>query len=258
MSLIHAVTHRPLSDFVDFLWLSQGYVQPHAAERVLPTGRMDLVIGLDEATAIRALAAGARSTSFLLGTSTPLTLIGVRFKPGGGFPFFACAAGELQDLSVPLDALWGPTANSLREQLLEATIPRRQFAILERHLLERLRNGPRRHPAVQYALTTFQHTAAATVATVVARTGLSARKLIELFRGQVGLTPKVFARMCRFRRVIGSLDTRMDVDWAETALSCGYFDQPHFIHDFRAFAGVSPAVYLRHRTANPNHVRIAD
>ncbi len=259
MGRIHAITQRPLSDFVDFLWLSQGYVQPHASERLLPTGRMDLVISLDESCGWRAIASGARSTSMLLGTARPLTLIGVGFKPGGGFPFFPCPAGELQDSSTPLDALWGPTANSVREQLLEAVTPRERFAVLEAHLLECLRAGPRRHPAIQYALATFQSGSnTATIADIVEHTGLSARKLIELFRGQVGLTPKVFSRMCRFRRVLGRIGNTPDVDWAETALACGYFDQPHFIHDFRDFAGVSPAAYLRHRTANPNHVRVPD
>jgi len=86
---------------------------------------------------------------------------------------------------------------------------------------------------------------------------LSPRKLIEVFRNQVGLTPKMFSRMCRFRRVIGSIRPGAQIDWADTALACGYFDQPHFIHDFHEFAGLSPAAYLRNRTANPNHVRIA-
>jgi AraC-like DNA-binding protein len=257
-SLLHVIKRRPLADFVDFLWLSQGYVQPHAAERILPAGRMDLVVSLDETTPWRALGAGARTSSIVLSTARPLTLIGVGFKPGGGFPFFPCLAGELQDERVALETLWGPTAHSLREQLLEAATPRRRFAILEEHLLKRLRNGPERHPAVRYALNAFQTApSAVTVADVVERTGLSSRKLIEVFRNQVGLTPKMFSRMCRFRRVIGRIRPAEQIDWADTALECGYFDQPHFIHDFREFAGVSPATYLRDRTANPNHVRIA-
>jgi len=258
MSLIHIVERKPLSDFVDFLWLSQGYVQPHAAERILPAGRMDLVVSLDETTSWGALCSGARSSSIVLNTTRPLTLLGVGFKPGGGFPFFPCPAGELQNTSVALDTLWGPTANSLREQLLEAATPPERFAILEEHLLKRLRNAPERHPAVRYALHAFQTApSAVTVAAVVERTGLSPRKLIEVFRNQVGLTPKMFSRICRFRRVIGSIRPGAQIDWADIALACGYFDQSHFIHDFHEFAGLSPAAYLRNRTANPNHVRIA-
>ena len=260
MGSIHTITTRPLSEFVDFLWLAEGYAQPHAAERILPTGRMDLVVNLDETPGWRTVAAGARSASMVLSTAQPLTLMGVGFRPGGGFPFFACPAGELQDLSIPLDALWGATANFLREQLLEATTVADRFAILESHLLEYLHarsSAPRRHPAIHYALNAFQSgSPATTVAAIVEHTGLSARKFIELFRSQVGLTPKVFSRMCRFRRALASIGPAADLDWAETALACGYFDQAHFIHDFRQFAGVSPAAYLRRRTTNPNHLRI--
>jgi AraC-like DNA-binding protein len=72
----------------------------------------------------------------------------------------------------------------------------------------------------------------------------------------VGLTPKVFARLARFRHAMRRIHTATEVDWTDIALASGYFDQPHFIRDFREFSGVSPSAYLRYRTAY-NHVRIA-
>jgi AraC-like DNA-binding protein len=48
-----------------------------------------------------------------------------------------------------------------------------------------------------------------------------------------------------------------EVDWPEVALSCGYFDQAHFIHDFRAFSGINPTTYLRNRI-HGHHVPIQD
>jgi AraC-like DNA-binding protein len=48
--------------------------------------------------------------------------------------------------------------------------------------------------------------------------------------------------------------TGKQVDWSDAALACGYFDQAHFIHDFRAFSGINPSTYLAQKTEHLNHV----
>jgi AraC-like DNA-binding protein len=257
-SAYRTVTGRPLSDFVEMLWLAQDYVQPHASERLLPTGRMNLVLSLEEHGHVGDVVAGAHSRYSILDTSRPLSLLGVVFKPGGGFPFFDLPAGELQDSSVPLATLWGGAAPLLREQLLAAASPAAKFQVVESHLRSRLRQGPTREAAVQYAINAFKDpTKSPNVTSVVERIGLSPRRFIAAFRDEVGLTPKVFCRIARFRRVIAALQSAEYVDWAALALDCGYYDQAHFIHDFREFAGVSPTAYLRNRTS-ANHVRVGD
>jgi AraC-like DNA-binding protein len=261
MGLIHQVTCRPLCEFVDSLWLSENYVQPHAAERVLPTGNAVLILNLDEfGRADGDVLSGARTRSFVLDTSRPLSLIGVSFKPAGSFPFSGGHAGELQDLSIPLDLLWGRSAHVLREQLLEAATASAKFEILERFLCcQVLRSRPPGHPAIRYAVDVFQKKAGAVrVSSVSNRVGLSDRRFIELFRREVGMTPKLYCRVSRFRAVVSSLGSTMAVDWAGIAAACGYYDQAHLIHDFREFAGVSPSAYLTHRTAGPNHVRVVE
>ncbi len=252
------INRLPLSRFVDFFWLAEGYVQPHATERVLPTGCVDLILSLDEHHKVDVIA-GARSQSIVIDTSRSLSFIGAQFRPGGAFAFLGLPAGELQDISVDPALVWGSSARVLREKLLDTPAPEARFRILERFLLERLHKARDRHPAVQYAIDTIGDSGgAASVASIVERTGLSARRFIATFRAEVGLAPKVFCRLARFRRVIGTLRNVEAVDWADIALDCGYFDQSHFIHDFRAFAGVSPSAYLRHRTSSTNHIRIAE
>lgn len=251
------LTRPPLSNYADLLWLAEGYVQPHSRERLLPTGNMDMVLSLDAGRGGDTVS-GAQSRFMLLDTSHPLSLIGVRFRPGGGFPFFGVPAGELQNLSVPLETLWGTQAGELREQLLETTTPAARFDILERVLLQRLRTSRSHSPVVRYAIGRFRDpTQAASVAAVVERTGFSQRHFIASFRDEVGLTPKLFARITRFRRVIDSLQGSRQIHWSGLALECGYFDQAHFIHDFRDFAGISPSVYLQQRMSS-NHVRMAE
>jgi AraC-like DNA-binding protein len=256
MTIIHRVSCAPLCAFVDFLWLSDGYVQPHTAERVLPSENMSLVLNLDERGNLPDVLSGARTRSFLLDTSRPLSLIGVAFKPGGGFPFTPGPAAELKDLSVPLEVIWRSDAHALREQVLTARTAHLKLQRTEEFLLKRLLRRPQRHPAVAYAIEALRRPEAR-VAAVTERTGLSARRLIQLFSREVGLTPKLFSRLSRFRAVVSMVDAQRDVDWAAVALACGYYDQAHLIHEFRDLTGMCPSAYLRHRTASPNHVRVA-
>src|ERR1041384_7813909 len=137
----------PLSDFVALFWLYEGYVQPHARERVLPDGSVELVISLAETesrvyegepesgrTFRNGVMAGARSEFLVIDTASQASVVGVHFKPGGAFPFLPMPASELHNAVVALDDLWGACAASLRERLLAAATAEAKFQILEQPL----------------------------------------------------------------------------------------------------------------------------
>jgi transcriptional regulator GlxA family with amidase domain len=134
----------------------------------------------------------------------------------------------------------GARAVSLRDQLLDAKTPEARFRILEQCLLARAARPLARHPAVAFALKEFQavpHTR--TISDVANQIGISQRRFIQVFRDEVGLTPKLFCRVRRFQEVL-HLIGREQVEWVEVALACGYYDQAHFINDFQAFSGLNP------------------
>ena len=85
---------------------------------------------------------------------------------------------------------------------------------------------------------------------------MSRRRLEESFRASVGVTPKEYQRLQRFRRALDHINTAPDVGWATFAVERGYYDQSHFNNDFRAHAGLRPSQYLAARGAFTNHVRI--
>jgi AraC-like DNA-binding protein len=245
----------PLSDFIELLWLFEEAASSHASERVLPTGTVELVINLRENTAgsFDAVVAGPHSRFFVLDTSRPSSIIGVHFKPSGAFPFFALPVDELRNRHVPLEALWGRRAAELRERLLAAEGAEARLLLLEHMLLSLLHRPQSHHAAVGHALAAFRR-GPRRIADVVDETGMSPRRFIRLFSDEVGLTPKSFCRIRRFQRTVTLLHRAQAVDWAETALACGYCDQSHMIHDFQDFAGLSPANYLARRSEHMNHV----
>jgi len=264
--LFHArAAAAPLADLVDIFWSYEAAVQPHAKERLLPTGTMELIVNLNEdvvrvydrrtmaaQTLPGAIIVGAASEFMVIDTADEISVFGVHFKPGGTLPLLGrIPANELRDQHVALEAVWGAAAaHELREQLLAAQSSRERFDVAERMLLARLDRA--RHPAVAYALRTIPRLR--TIAEATREIGMSERRFIATFTNEVGLTPKLYSRICRFQRVLRRVHAMEQVDWADVALGCGYFDQPHFIHDFRAISGLSPGEYLEQRTPHQNHV----
>jgi AraC-like DNA-binding protein len=267
------IPQPPLSEFVEVMWYYDGYQLPHAKERLLPTGTMEMVFNLredrtwlyggenaDKVHTFRgSILSGVHSKFFVIDTTVETSTLGVHFRPGGAFPFFDLPAGELHNVHLWLETLWGTAADDVRTQLLEARSPEARFRILENALLAQAAGAFDRHPAVAFALKEFRsvpHTR--TIADVTGQTGFSPRRFIQVFNEEVGLTPKLFCRVLRFQKVLRLIKKGQTVDWADLAASCGYFDQAHFIHDFRGFSGLNPSAYLAQHTEHLNHVPILD
>jgi AraC-like DNA-binding protein len=276
MNFHHHVPSPPLSHFISLMWFGDDYVVPHSLERVLPTGEMALIINLWEnrtrvydsadprkfKTFEGSIVVGAYSAFTVIDTDEQRATAGVAFRPGGAFPFLGLPAGELQDSNASLSDLWGrQAASDLREQLLAARSPQHKFKILEHAFLSRM-NAPVEptHPAVSFAVQNFRHQPQRPISAVTEHIGLSDRRFIQLFSQHVGLTPKLFCRVQRFQQVLRNIVSTAAadsvMDWPQIALTCGYFDQSHFIHDFRAFSGINPTTYVANKTQFQNHVAL--
>lgn len=263
--------HTPgpaLRGAVDAIYLCDPWEPPHDLERRLPDGSLDLIIDLDdeeirvaadeESAPLRLrgpVVSGPHTRSFVIDTARPRRLLGLHFRAGGAFPFLGHPAGMVQDAHVELSALWGRAAHDLHGRLLDAPTPEARFALLEEALTARRPAARPGHPAVDLALCRLQtSTEPPRIADLAAESGVSWRRFIELFRAQVGVTPKVFWRLRRFQDVLRRAHRGDAIDWAQTALDCGYADQAHCIRDFRAFSGVNPTAYVAQRFEHRNHV----
>ena len=265
----------PLDRFVRKLWYARAPQPGHRRERVLPTGRTQVILNLardyildarDNGPLVKAapsLVIGARSVYEVVDTSDMADLIGMVFEPGA-FPLFAGDAADLfSNRSVDLEDIWGHHAGSLRDRLREIAAPHARLQWLEADLRARLTERLMRKPvrlqrAIDFALSRFgEAPGVATVAEVARKTGWSERRFSQVFREQVGLSPKVWCRVQRFQRAVQRLHAGGDVRWTELALDCGFYDQAHFANEFRAFSGIDPTTYSTLRgTPWANHVRV--
>lgn len=247
--IVHA-PGPPLSHFVELLWIYEVRV-PHASERLLPTGTMELVFTVTSPRA-EAVFAGPYSTFSVLDTSRPEIVVGAHFRPGGAHAFLTMPAGELHNREVAAEDVWdAQIVRDVHAQLAHAATPELRFAVLEAALLRRAATLDRT-PAVEWAVRQLARGRA--VGEVTDAIGMSNRGFIDAFRRETGYAPKVFARIARFQRLLRRLPSSGRIDWADTAIACGYYDQSHLIRDFRAFAGLSPSAYLARRTEHFNHV----
>ena len=266
----HRVPRPPLDSFIESIWVYQNDPVPHALERILPTGAAQLIVNLKEdatrlydadcpqrcVTTSGSVLTGVQSRFQVIDTSEQEYVAGVAFRPGGTVPFTRVPAHETSDADIPLDALWGRSRTAaLRGRLLERDSIDAQLDVLEATLLE-MWTPPGLHPAVSFALDVFDRAPTTTTMAAVSDTiGLSAKRFIERFKTEVGLTPKRYCRIRRFQRAVALVNRGRHIEWPQVALDCGYFDQAHFINDFRSFAGLTPTAYLSARTASPNHVK---
>ena len=268
------ITRQPcpeLRDYVDWFWFYEGLSPAHRLERVLPDGTFELCINLrdevrhtydlDEhrptAAYRRAWLSGTHARHIVIDTAMDSSMMGVHFKPAGAACVLGMPAGEMTDRVVELDAIWGNSGLDLHNALLEAPTPDSKFTVLERFLLCLAKRARVRSPAIRHALRWFTAEPAMTsIDNVAGELGVSHKHLIQRFRDEVGLTPKRFCRIRRFRSVLRTIQNQNTVDWADIACACGYFDQAHFIREFRDFSGLNPSAYLTQRGESIGYVPV--
>jgi AraC-like DNA-binding protein len=258
------VPRAPLCDFIDDFWLYEDYAGTHAWERILPSGTFEMVINLREdelriydSSGPRkcrrfggAVVSGPYGGAFISDTAEEAALLGVHFKPGGAFAVFNMPADEFTNTHIDLPTIWGPAATTLRERLCALSEPAARFRLLEQVLMARLVEVPARHPAINVGLDLLRRThGRAKVRDLARAVDLSPRRFTEVFTAEIGLPPKLFGRVQRFQQAAALSRNTENVDWAQLALDCGYFDQSHLIHEFGEFSGLSPAEFWRHLNA---------
>lgn len=261
----------PLSAFVDSIWFLRD-APGHERERIVPSGTIELVFNLHEdefrihdpvASKARrfrgAIASGCYTQAFEIETRAHADVLGVHFKPGGAARLLGVPAGELSNLHVGLDDLWGRHAIELRERLCEDSSMARRIELVERCLTERLPERSYPRPAARAGLAELD-LPGVEVGTIVQKLGVSRRRFIEVFTEDVGMTPKRYSMVRRLQRALASLGQGPLASWTQIALECGYCDQAHLCRDWAELTGLSPGEFVASRSVpvKENHVALPE
>ncbi len=166
--------------------------------------------------------------------------IGVNFHPSALKPVFGLNAHELTDQNICISQL---IQTSLSEQLLGCSSLQQRVACIAAFLQAQIHRHGYENKKLDYAWTALQQ--GKRIAQILHDLHLSERSLERLFLTHIGITPILYARICRFQSSMALLRQGSFRSLTDIAHSLGYFDQSHFIRDFKLFSGVTPGVYLR-------------
>ena len=235
---------------IEAIWsLSDRELQPASEpQRVLPDGCSELILNFDDPVSQvledgslfrqpRLLFVGQIPGPFYFTPSGRLELIGIRFRPAGAAGLIREPQSRLVGLSHSLQELTPSLARELAGAAFDAPDPESRVRLIQAALVAHAR--PRFSPIPMVADRLIRRGGNGSVDELVSQTGLGARQFERRFLAEVGLRPKLFARICRFQQVFRVLE-QQPAHWARVAADCGYYDSSHLIRDFRELSGETP------------------
>lgn len=249
----------PLGRAVDGVWDFEGIVTA-PRERVFPNGGVELLLQLDDRyrdigqrgpiLTPPTCVTGVHTGSFVIeAPPRPCRVIGIRLHPPAAWALLGHPMSELADSTTDLDHL-GRRYSELAERCHGMANGVQRIRLVVAWLAERLfddRATRAVDPVVRHVAESIARSGGrASIGSLRHETGVAAATLSDGFRREVGVTPKRYARIHRFRRALALL-AAPSPRLANVALAAGYYDQPHMNADFRRMAGLTPGEYVRSR-----------
>lgn len=258
---MHYRTYSPhplLAPYIKCYWsMEQDADASQSPERVFPDGCTELVFHLGDlfkkyvrediaALQPRSFIHGQIKAYMLLAATGKTGIFSVRFHPNGLKPFTAFSQQELTSDTVGLADCWGREGDVLEDQVLNAANHEQRIVLLERFLIGQLR---RRKEGTDLLI---DHCVAAIVRgaghisinALAAGLNIGRRHLERRFLTSVGLSPKSFSRITRFQHTLALIERRRHTPLTTIAYAGGFYDQAHFIKDFKTFTGLNPGQYF--------------
>ncbi len=151
---------------------------------------------------------------------------------------------ELTDRIVALEDVW--SSREWENELGEMTGDSERLDLFEAELLRRLNERSSPVNLAGLAASIHRRRGQVSVQDLADSAGVSRQRLARLFREGIGVTPKMYARIVRFRASLDSLNRG-----APLAAELGYFDQSHMIAEFKEFSGLTPGTLIAERYFHP-------
>jgi AraC-like DNA-binding protein len=251
------VPQNSLRTFVKSIIYYQGYNAPGAYEKLLPDGNAQLIIALDDSSRVLPQAGLAFQKAWVTGVQTrPLvyeaeqeaSTVCIQLQPDGLFMLTGIPAIEFQNTVVEATAVWGTAITQLREKLLHTQHCQEIVPLISSFLATQATRRTNLQGFLPYI---DQQLGAGQPLSEISRTvGYSHKQLIHIFKKQFGLSPKKYQRLSRFNKALSMLATSHPP--ADVVSACHFYDQAHYIKEFKFFTGYTPTAYLNYPRSYPH------
>ena len=250
-----------LKDYVQQFIYFKGYTPDHSIQRVVPDGSLYLIFELDgmpryiidnetlekKTKRTRAWISGMHKNYITISALPDSEMYVIQFKAQGLFPFIQQKVDALSDKVVKPEAYFGEEVYTFRKALLSEDTPEGKFRLGETWLSQLFSPAHLPKTEVLQVLEKIQSDPGLelnTITSLIQETGLSKKHFSSLFKKYIGLSPKQYQRVIRFNEILLSIQQKEQVEWTQIALSCGYYDQAHFIKEFKLFCGINPSEFI--------------
>jgi AraC-like DNA-binding protein len=169
----------------------------------------------------------------------------ILFQPSALGLLFALPAREFTDQNFDAEQVFGTLITRFHERLADCRTFEERISVANQFLLQRVAAPPR--DGISAAATDILRGAGgARIQAMARRADLGLRQFERRFVQQVGVSPKLFARIARFEAALDRMARSPQGSWTEVAHRFGYYDQMHMVHDFSRFTSETPTRTLQH------------
>jgi AraC-like DNA-binding protein len=247
---------EPLKPYIKVIWSMESEQCWAPPMRILPDSCVELVIHFNQPykTTYSNNRIEVQPQSFVVAQMKSfieiepdgkIGMISIRFSAQGAYHFFGMPMKEIANGIVDLKLLWNDLAKEIEERIVESTNTKQRIKRIQRYLLTQLQRNGKVDLTVDYCVhMIYATTGQIRVEDLSTKTGLSNRQLVRKFNNSIGLSPKEFARIIKFIGSLNYLKANKETNLSAAAHHCGYYDQAHFIHDFKEYAGLTPTQFM--------------
>ncbi len=247
-----------LSKYIKYHWSLEDFETetPHSKERVFPDGCIELIFHYGDhfKKIYDTGTTNLQPKSFIHGQITryielqgtgKIGVFSVRFKPAGLQPFIHFDVLKITDSTLSVAEIWGDDGNQLETTILEATTNEERVEIVERFLKSVLGTSKKNNEAIDFCVeAVLQSNGTISIEKLADELQIGKRQLERKFQAVVGLNLKMFSRITRFNYALQLIEKKEFDGFTKVAYDGGFYDQAHFIKDFKNITGLNPKQYF--------------